>query len=137
MNQTVGDKLRVPGIGLIISGIINGAIGALALVSGLIRFSGLGGREILPADQNEKIGYLIGTFVGYGAGFLSLAAAPVVIFGGFRLLKGQSRGLVMTAAILAILPVTSCCFIVTIIFGVWTLVLLRNPEVKLYFQSDK
>jgi hypothetical protein len=44
---------------------------------------------------------------------------------------------VMAAAILAILPVTSCCFIVSIIFGVWTLVLLRNPEVKLYFQSDK
>jgi hypothetical protein len=129
-------KLKVPGIGLIISGILNGGIGAISLVSGLLRFSGLIGKENLPADQSEKIGYLIGTFGGYGVGFLSLVAAPIVIFGGIRMLKGQSRGLVIAAAILSIVPLTSCCFIISIIFGVWALVVLRNPDVKMIFQNQ-
>lgn len=135
MSKEILDKLKVPGIGLIFTGVINGCLGALALISGLLRFSGIAGKEKLPIDEAERIGYLMGTFGGYGVGVLSLIVAPVIVFGGIKLIKGESRGLVIASAILSILPVTSCCFFIGIIFGVWTLVVLRNPDVKLLFQK--
>lgn len=135
MMYDVQNKLKVPGIGLIISGIINGFTGVFILVSGIVRFSGLQGKEEIPSQNAELIGYLIATFGIYGIGFLSMAVSPIIIFGGTRLLKGHSRGLVIAAAIFSILPLTACCFIISMIFGVWALVILRNPEVKIFFQN--
>ena len=135
MMNPVLQKLKAPGSGLIISGILNGTFGLIALISGIIRFSGISGKEDLPTDRGELIGYLISTFGGYGIALLSIIAAPIIIFGGVRLLKGQSKGLVIFAAILTILPLTSCCFVVSAIFGLWTLIILRNPDVKMFFQN--
>ncbi len=136
MTNNAIDKLKIPGIGLIISGALNGFSGVALLISGLARFSSGKGKENIPTETGELVGYLIGTFGIYGVGFLSMAVSPIIIFGGTRLLKGQSRGLVIAAAILSILPLTSCCFMVSIIFGVWALVVLRNHDVKILFQND-
>lgn len=130
------DKLKAPSIGLLISGILSGFIGGLALVSGLLRFSGLTGRETLPSDEAERIGYYIGTFGGYGVGLISLIVSPLVVFGAIRMMKGQSRGLAITAAVLSILPVTSCCFFIGGIFGIWALIVLMQTDVKVLFQND-
>ena len=43
-------------------------------------------------------------------------------------LKGYSGAL--TAAILAVIPVCSPCFVLGIPFGIWAIVLLRKPDVK-------
>ena len=126
-------KLRNPAIGLIVSGCINGCLGALALLSGLLRFSGIAGKEKLPTEQAEKIGYLVGTFGGYGIGLLSLIVSPIIIYGAMKMMKGQSRGLAMAAAILSILPLTSCCFVLSGIFGIWAIIVLFQADVKAFF----
>lgn len=136
MTNYVLQKLKVPALGLLISGIFSGFLGAIALVSGLLRFSGMSGREILPTDQAERVGYFIGTFGIYGIAALSLIISPLVVFGAVRMMKGQNRGLAFTAAILSILPVTSCCFFISAIFGIWALVVLIQPDVKAFFQTD-
>ena len=117
------------------------AIGPFAAVIGAVQrcysFSGL------PSDnthasgvsgQRQTLGYLVGTFVGYGAGVASLLVAPVVIAGGIALLQGKRPGLVRTAAILAMIPVTSCCCVVGIPIGFWILQLLKKPDVEAYFR---
>lgn len=126
-------RLKGPGIGLIITGSLNGVIGLLTLLSGLARLAGLGGKERIIRDDAEKLGYFVGTGLGYGIGLLSMLLAPLIILGGIKLMKGKSRGLAMTAAVLAILPATSCCFVIGAVFGIWALVVLMNPEVKAYF----
>lgn len=136
MMDDVLSKLKIPGIGLIISGALNGFAGVVFLLSGLARFSGEKGKENIPTETGELFGYLVATFGIYGVSFLSMAVSPIIIFGGIRLLKGQSRGLVIAASILSILPLTSCCFMVSVIFGIWALVVLRNPDVKILFQND-
>lgn len=135
MTNNVLQKLRVPSIGLLISGIFSGFFGAIALVSGLLRFSGMSGKETLPTEQAERFGYFIGTFGIYGVAAISLIVAPIIVFGAIRMMKGQNRGLAMTSAILSILPVTSCCFFISLIFGIWAVVVLIQPDVKAFFQN--
>jgi hypothetical protein len=114
MNNVI-DKLKIPSIGLLISGIV--------------------GKENLPTHEGERIGYLAGTFGGYGLALISLLVAPVIVIGAIKMMKGKSRGLAFVSAIFSILPVTSCCFFVSIIFGVWALVILFQPDVKEFFQN--
>lgn len=135
MRDIVLKKLKIPAIGLITSGFLNGTLGIIMLVSGLVRFSGLQEKEQFPTEQAELIGYLISTFGIYGMALLSVIVAPIIVFGGIRMLNGQSRGLIIASSILSILPFTSCCFLLSAIFGIWALVVLQNSDVKTFFKN--
>jgi hypothetical protein len=130
-------KLRAPAIGLIITGSLNGITGLLAILSGLFRLTGIAGKETLPADQAEKMGFMIGTVGSYIVSLLSLLLAPVIIYGAVRMMQGKKPGLAKIAAILAIIPVTSCCFLIGIPMGIWSLVVLAKPEVKALFDRPE
>lgn len=128
-------KLKVPGVALLITGILNAGFGLIALVSGAFRLSGLGPPESIPTNENERLGFIIGTVLGYGIAGVSLLLAPLVIIGALKMMRGKSYGLGMSAAIIATLPVTSCCFLLGIPAGVWAIIVLRNPEVKGFFKG--
>jgi len=96
-------KLRGPAIGLIIAGSLNGMIGLLALLGGLMRLSGIGGRESLPVEDAERIGYMTSTVVTYAMSLLSLLLAPVIIYGAVQMMKAKNYKAVRIAAILVIL----------------------------------
>jgi hypothetical protein len=40
------------------------------------------------------------------------------------------------AAILSIVPLTSCCFLTGIPIGIWGLVILGKPEIKALFRGE-
>lgn len=132
MNEIL-ERLKTPGLGLIITGGLNLAIGFLTVVSGLLRLTGVINEGSIPSDQAGRIGYFIGTAVPYMMAFLSLICAPIILFGATRMMNGRSGGWAKTAAILAILPVTSCCFPAGAIFGIMALVVMSKPDVKAYF----
>ena len=84
----------------------------------------------------ERQGFFVGFYGSALAGVLSLIFAPIVIFGGIKMMKGKRRNLAICAAILATIPLSSCCFVAGSIFGIWALVLLMKPDVKAFFQSS-
>lgn len=120
MNDAIS-QLKTPAIGLIVVGSINFLVGLLTLLSGLLRLAGIA-QDKVPTDEAERLGYYMGTGFGYGLGFFSLILAPIIIYGGMKMLSGQKLGLAKTAAILAIVPLSSCCFVLGIPFGVWALI---------------
>lgn len=126
-------KVRPPAIALILVGSMNGGLALMLLASGLLRLVGLIDTGPSPTAGAERTGYLIGTFAGYAVAFVCLALAPIIIFGGIKMMKGQKFGLARAAAVLAILPLTSCCFLAGIPVGIWTLIVLAKPEVKALF----
>lgn len=134
MINDVLSQVRFPAIGLIVVGVINGLAGVLTLLSGLMRLAGVMA-EKAPTDEAERLGYYVGTGFGYGLGFFSLVLAPVIIYGAVKMLGGEKIGLAKTAAILAVVPLSSCCFVLGIPFGIWALVVLRKPEVKAAFEN--
>ena len=125
-------KLRAPAIGLVVAGSLNGITGLFAILSGLFRLTGIAGRETLPSDQAERMGFMIGTI-----GLHRRAAEPGP-GAGDHLWRGPNDAgketrVAKIAAILAMIPVTSCCFLLGIPVGIWSLVVLAKPEVKALF----
>jgi len=129
-------ELKGPAIGLIVTGSLNAMAGLMVLLSGVFRLI-VEGPSAGIADDAERLGYWIGTVTCYGAGALSLCAAPVVVFGGVAMLRGRSLTLARSAAILAMIPITSCCCMGGIPIGIWALQSLRKPEIAAYFQQQR
>lgn len=136
MTEDILQKLKGPAIGLILAGSLNGAISLLTLISGLMRLSGMAGDETVPTDKAERFGYYVGTFGSYSIALLSLVVAPLVIYGAVQMMNGKKYGLAKASAILSIIPLTSCCFIVGIPIGIWALVVLVKPEIKAFFRGE-
>lgn len=58
----------------------------------------------------------------------------LVLFSAIKMLKLQSRALVIAGCIVAMLPFTvNCCCLLGIPFGIWGLVVVNKPEVKSQF----
>jgi hypothetical protein len=129
-----GSVLKGPAIGLIVIGGLNALMAILLLLSGLVRLVSGSSRQI--ADDAERLGYVTGTVAGYLVAALSLAVAPVVIAGGVSMLRGKSLILARSAAILAMIPITSCCCIGGIPIGIWALQSLRKTGIEAYFQRQ-
>ncbi len=133
MTNNVEEKLKIPAIGLIVSGILNALLGVYFVIS-IVAQAVMGQLNRPFASETEKIGYYLG-FFGTGVfGLLAVIVAPVVIFGGVKMMKGEKYGLAKTSSILAAIPLLSCCFPVSIAFGIWSFIVLIKPEVKDYFQ---
>lgn len=130
------ERLRAPATALIIAASLNGVIGLLALLGGLVRLSGLSGSEQLPANEAERIGYVSSTVITYGISLLSLLLAPFVIYGAVQMMRGKNYKTARVAAIVAMNPFTSCCFLVSIPMGIWAMILLGKPEIKAVFTGD-
>lgn len=129
----IEEKLKGPAIGLIVIGSLNCLTALTTLLGGAARLTI--GPENLPADEAERVGFLIGTVVGYGIALIGLLIAPFIILGGIKMLRGQSHTLARAAAVLAIIPLISCCFIAGIPVGIWALSVLRDPSVKRFFSG--
>jgi len=125
---SIQPELKGPAIGLIVTGSLNAVIGALSLLSGLVRLI-IGDSSGQIADDAERFGYVIATVGCYGVSALSLFVSPLIIAGGVAMLRGKSLTLARSAAILVMIPVTSCCCLGGIPIGIWALQSVRKSEI--------
>ncbi len=116
---------------------------ALGLVNLLTASLGLGkGRaQELPAESPEWLRQAMRfqtdmpAAVQYGMIAVSLVVFSLVVLGGVRMLQLRARGLVMTAAILVMIPCfTSCCCVLGLPLGIWVVMLINKPEVRNQFE---
>jgi hypothetical protein len=82
----------------------------------------------------ESLGFVTGQLIGLLIFVLGFVAAPIIIYGAIKMLNGSNYGWAKAASILAIIPFTSCCFLIGAPIGIWALVVLSKPEVKLFFE---
>ena len=131
-NEVLG-KLKIPAIGLIVTGIINLLWGILSVVSNIYLFVT---KQSHFANSVQNNAEQLGVFVGIAITVLSLAVSPIIIYGAIQMMKGKKYGLAKMSAILAIVPVTSCCFLTGIPLGIWALVVLNQPDVETVFKGE-
>lgn len=122
-----------PAVCLIITGALNAALGLLGVVSGIMQINNPADRPITGSEA-ERFGYYVGQSAALIAFLLSLVMAPVIIYGAAKMLNGVGYNWAKTASILAIVPFTSCCFLIGAPIGIWALVVLSKPEVKMFFE---
>jgi MFS family permease len=124
-----------PAVWLIITGAINVALGLFCAIVALVQIIQISNPANRPVMENEaeRLGFFAGQFAALFVFLLGLFAAPVIIYGAVKMFNGSSYGWAKAASILAIVPFTSCCFLIGAPIGIWALVVLSRPEVKMFF----
>lgn len=121
-------------MGLMLAGILSGVTGlGYLLIAARQSVEGL--RQIPVGDEAYVLGYRMGYMSALISSFLSLVLAPVIIYGASRMMKLVNYKMAKAAAILALIPCTSCCFIVSIPVGIWALLVLNRPETRQVFDQ--
>jgi hypothetical protein len=84
-----------------------------------------------------KIAQTAGGPIGMALSLVNVVVAGAVIIGGQKMKNLQSRGLAMTAAILAMIPclTPSLCCVIGLPIGIWAITALNDPNVKSAFAS--
>ena len=132
MNNT-RERLKLPAMGLIAVGLVNALIGVLAVLQLLLKLTNAEQTTRVFESEARRLGYMFGFFFWPLLMFLGTLISPLVIYGGARMYAAKSYAMARLAAILALIPVTSCCFVLGIPVGIWSLIVLRRPEVKAAF----
>jgi hypothetical protein len=124
------DQLNGPGIAMIVLGALNIVLVLIRLAFTLagIGMSSLAGNSA----ENDAGKMLVGFFATFGLAILGvgLIGALIILFGGIKMRRMENYSLCMVASIVAMIPCVSCCFLIGIPIGIWSLVILSKPEVK-------
>ncbi len=123
--------------------IVFGALMALLAVVNVITQAISGGQtQQLPPEAPEWMKQAMKwqtdmpAAVQYGLAAISVLIFALVILGGVKMLQLRARGLVMTAAVLVMIPCfTSCCCFLGLPLGIWVIVLINRPEVRNQFDQ--
>jgi hypothetical protein len=119
--------VKVPSILLMVDAGLMILLALLGLLGNLLGV-GLGA---MGGGQNGA-GAMFQGAMGIAAAIFGLCLAVIILLGALKMMKLQSYGMAMTAAIVAMLPCTLCC-IMGLPVGIWALVVLMKPEVKAAF----
>jgi hypothetical protein len=127
-------KILPPAIALIV-------VGGIGLVASLFNvITALSGAP-LPVDPNapELVKQMQQGAVGPVAIVMQSAfilVNVVIIFGGAQMARMQMRPLGITASVLAMLNIGSCCCIIGLPVGIWSLVILLMADVAAAFNAQ-
>jgi hypothetical protein len=132
-HEMARQKVLGPAIGLIIAGVLDILVGTIY--------------PMLPTPPPDKGGYAErldpeaaerGRVTAKGMvaciGFLSTGVGICLLIGGAVMMKLQNYGFVFVAHILGLIPCISCCFPISIPFGIWGLVVMNDPAVRAAFR---
>jgi hypothetical protein len=156
------DRVRLPAIFLIVIGVMNllfsllpggGAIGvAMMSADNLHQMvvnqyktmekdnpqSPLFGNMVKELNKQDPQAFKTSAVVQYGLlGGAEFIGALVVIIGGMRMLQMRSYGLCILASIVASVPCVSptcCCFGISGIVGLWSIIVLLSTNVRMAFR---
>jgi hypothetical protein len=128
-NSGAASRLMGPSIALMVVAIVSLVVFAVACP---INFISILNKPEFPGNEAQRLGNFIGAGVCIP---LFMISNLIVAIGGFLMYNRGSYGMAMTAAILAIVPCFSPCYLLGIPFGIWALVVLNDPDVKEAFRT--
>ena len=137
-------KVSVPAILLIVAGILNTMLAVFSVGSSMLGMANAQNQaqqmEELEAQFGDSPAFeFLKGMQEFGNSPISLAlnvvgvlAGIVTIVGGVKMKSLNSWGLALTAAIITLVPVFSCCCW-GLPIGIWALIVLLNSDVKAAF----
>lgn len=138
--EAVLAQVKPAAICMIVYGALSLLLSLWSVVSKFIWPQGQGTPE-LPPNTPEWVRSIVQAQTNMPAAaqwaliLLSVVMSGVILQGGLKFLKLESRGLVLASAIIAILSCcTSCCCGLGIPLGIWTLTLINKSEIQSEFR---
>jgi uncharacterized Tic20 family protein len=150
-NSPILEKVKPPAIGLLVVGILNVLLSIFSLIMSVVGMMGMNqamqqqqqqienmkeqGMDPGVAQMFESIMSFQGPLSLVTNG-IALVVGVFIIFGAMKMMKGQSYGMSLTAAIVAMIPCLSACCIVGLPIGIWATVVLSSADVKNAFRQS-
>jgi hypothetical protein len=142
--ERIEDVRRIvvlPGLGMLMSGVLS----MIANLFTLHTFWALGPEgvaqkmeETNPAVTSMAMaqGYTPATmfYLSLFMGIVLLLISAGVVVGAMQMLRLRKYGLAVTGSILALVNIGNLCCLFTLPFGIWSLMVLRLPEVRNAFE---
>lgn len=129
--ELAAQRVRAPATALMVFAILCIILDALIALGGLTVAILILADQIQPNDPGAIVAS--GFYAVWGLVFLAIS---FVILIGARRMKGlRSYGFAMTAAILAMIPCLSSCWLLGLPFGIWALVVISDNSVKSAFRD--
>lgn len=127
-------KVMAPGIALCV-------IGGLALCLALFNvvFAAISEPQQVDPNAPEFVKQMAQNSVGPVAVVVQGALVVlniVVLLGGVMMIRTKMWGLALTASILAMVDIESCCCIIGLPIGIWSLVILMQSDVQNAFKAN-
>jgi hypothetical protein len=131
-NDPVLGKVKPPAIGLIVTA----ALTLLTLGWGMIDTYFLGGGgQPAPPDLGDNLQQAQEASKNPIFGIIALLVNAFIIFASVKMMKLESWGMALTASILAMIPCFTCfCCVLGVPSGIWSIVVLVDPQVKAAFK---
>jgi len=126
----VSGKVQGPAIALMVMAGLAMAAQVLGLIVNLAQMGGPGRRG---PGANQPLPPGAEPVIYIAAAGLGLLVSALIMIGAIKMKNLSSYGFAMTASILAMLPCSACCLL-GIPFGIWSLVVLNDPDVKAAFR---
>ena len=126
-DAVVGNPLMIPAIVLLVLASSMLFLILLSIQSQILRM-----REI-DTTTSGGLGELCG-MIGSLVIWITMMAA--IIWGSIAMLRLRGYRDAMAAAVLAVIPICSPCFVLGIPFGIWAIVVLMRVEVRTKFQGQ-
>jgi hypothetical protein len=133
--QFAKSKVAGPAIGLIVAALIGMMMQLFS--AGLNIFTMVGGTAVALEQGADGLGLLANGALGLAINALALLMGGVILFGAFKMKNLASKNLAMAAAIISMVPCLSPCCPLGLIFGIWSLVAMSDPEVKSAFEANE
>ena len=126
----IASRVKAPAIALMITAGIGMVFQIIGLLMNLLG-AGVGAAEA--TTQQEQWMAMTSGGVGVVSSIVGLVIGVVVLLGALKMMKLQSWGFALAAAILAMIPCVSPCCLLGIPFGIWAIVVLTKADVKAAF----
>ncbi len=128
----VQGKVQIPAVGLIVAA---GLDALFAIVIMFLSILGISMVHMPTLAEHSGDPAVIEELIGGGFLFVICVAGliidAIIAYGAIKMMKLESYGFAVAAAILAIIPcLSSPCIVLGLPFGIWALVVLMNPEVR-------
>lgn len=124
-------KVNGPGIALIIAGVIGALFALVRIPAGILQMQNPDMARAL-RDMGVDGNAFIGGTVCFG--IFALICSILTIVAGVKMRGLSSYGLAMAGSILAMIPCTNGCCCIGLPIGIWSIVVLMDPQVKASFR---
>lgn len=134
------ERVKVPAIGLMVAMGIGLVVALLGLLQNALGMAGIGPGAVPPdidpaAMEQVRVFQMFSGGIGIALGVISIIVGIVVILGAIKMKNLESYGFALTASILSLIPCVSPCCLLGLVFGIWGIVVLNDPQVKAAFRS--
>jgi hypothetical protein len=136
----IKEQLNVPSLILLIGAVLGVLMNLMGMVQNMLGGNSLKNipPEMLNKPEMRQMLPLIEGLQKTGPFFslINIGLCAFIAFGALKMRNLQSYTVAMVAAIFGIIPCCqSCCCIITMVGGIWALVVLMKPEVKAAFTN--